>query len=109
MKIILPNKLTHIVSSKTVRAIIPIFIRTIVLVNNQNSGDLITSVSSSPISTVVPGRNNRTTTVKIANITHAIKADFRHLYLSVKTPTVGLINISGRLSKVKIKPAMTDE
>lgn len=105
----LPNKLTHIVSSKTLLAIIPVFITTIVPVNNQNSGDLITSMSSISSSTIVPGKRNRTTTVKMHSVKHTINPGFRHLYLSVNTPTVGLINMSGSVSKVKIKPAMNAE
>lgn len=105
----LPNKLMHVVSSKTVLAIEPVLSKVIVQKNNQNNGDFITFALSISVLTTVPGINisihiNRLIITKIK-----VNADLRHLYLSVMAPIAGRISKPGSGSIVNIKPTMSDE
>lgn len=99
----------HIVSSITILAIIPVWNKATVLKNNQNSGDLSTSSSFICVSEAMPGINIHENDNRLMIIIIKINANFRHLYLSVKPPTIGRINKPGSGISVKVKPTMTDE
>jgi len=84
-------------------------IKVIVLKNNQNSGDLITSMSFISVFTAEPGINISIFTNKQQIAILKVNAVLRHLYLSVMTPTVGSINKPRNEIIVKNKPMIIDE
>jgi len=67
-------------------------IKVTVLKNNQNSGDLITSMSFISVFTAEPGINISIFINRQVIATLKVSAFLRHLYLSVMAPTVGRIN-----------------
>jgi len=80
-----------------------------VLKNNQNNGDLITSLSSISALTCVPGIAISAHKARQLITMVEINAVLRHLYLSVMAPMTGRISKAGIVSNVKIKPTMIDE
>lgn len=97
------------VSDKTPFAIPTVLIKVIVPKNNQNSGDLITSMFLSSSFDVVPGITNSKLVMKNKIIELAMYTVRRHLYLSVMAPTIGRVNTPGIGCSMKIKPTMKAE
>lgn len=99
----------HIVSSKTVPVILSTLYKVTVQTNNQNIGDLITSVSFNSALTTEPGINISIFISRLLNTVFKTNAVLRHLYLSVIAPITGRTNKPGSGRIVKIKPTMTGE
>lgn len=107
--IFLPNKFMQTVSDKTPFAIPTVLIKVIVPKNNQNSGDVITSIFLISSFDVVPGIINSKLVMKSKIIEVPMYTERRHLYLSVMAPTIGLVNTPGIGCSMKIKPTMKAE
>jgi len=80
-----------------------------VLKNNQNSDDLITSVSFISVCSPEPGINISILINTLETPVLKINAALRHLYLSVMAPAIGRTSKSRNESIVKIKPTMIGE